>query len=219
MLSLKQLSYLTAVFLALCLASIFFIDQSLVFFIDEHLSFLQPFVNELTLYTDIVTGYTISKYFIVGIVLLVGVIMLAIDKNLSRAKYFFFISLTEFTSRLVVGMLKNVFERARPSHLLESKQAGQTFWIAGGDSFPSGHVGHYFAIFLPLMVLFPKQRLLLLIVPLYISLGRLILNVHYLSDVLTSVYLVIVFTSLFGYLMKIHQRENVSVPKQSEAQQ
>ena len=100
-------------------------------------------------------------------------------------------------------MLKNVFERERPSHFLETGQAQQSFWIAGGDSFPSGHTGRYFGIFLPLMVLFPKYRLVLVIVPLYILLARLITTMHYLSDVLISVYLVIVITSLYGYLLKI----------------
>ena len=207
MLNLKQLISLTAVFLLLCLVSIFFVDQPLIFFIDQHAGALQPVFKEMTSYTDLITGYTYSKYLFGIIVLVGGVVMVVIDKNLTRAKYFFFVSVTEFASTSTVGMLKNVFGRERPSSIIGTKQFVQTFWIAGGDSFPSGHVGRYFGIFLHLAVLFPTYRMAWLIVPVYISLGRIILNLHFLSDVLTSLYLVIVVTSLFGYLFKVKPLE------------
>jgi membrane-associated phospholipid phosphatase len=206
MLSSKQLIQLTLLFVSLCCISIFLVDQPLAYVIHEHAGSLQPLFRELTSFTDLVTGYTLWNYFSAALVMSAGIVFLAIDKKVGRAKYFFFVALTEVTSRLVVGSLKNVFERERPEHFLESGQPGQTFWMTGGDSFPSGHVGRYFGIFLPLMVLFPKYRLLLLIVPLSISLGRLFLSLHYLSDTLASIYVVIVIASLYSDLLKIGKR-------------
>lgn len=211
MLNLKQLGYLTLLFVGLCVVSIFFVDQPLAYVIHEYAGQVKPFVAELTSITDIVTGYTVWKYFSAALVLSVGLVVFAFDKNVRRAKYFLFVALTEYTSRIVVGSLKTVFDRDRPEHFLETGSAARTFWVPGGDSFPSGHAGRYFGIFLPLMVLFPKYRLFLLIVPLYISLGRLFLTVHYLSDVLASVYLVIVITSLYGYIFRIVQPAERSI--------
>ena len=135
--------------------------------------------------------------------LLGTVVMFAIDRKFTRAKYFLFVGLIDFTSRLAVNSLKTLFGRERPLNFLEAKHAGHSFWGVGGTSFPSGHVGRYFGIFLPLMVIFPKSRLILLVIPLYISAGRIILNLHYASDVLASVYIVIVLTFIFAHLLKI----------------
>ncbi|HEV8537970.1 MAG TPA: phosphatase PAP2 family protein, partial [Bacteroidota bacterium] len=112
--------------------------------------------------------------------------------------------LTSLASSYATGPLKTVFGRARPSTIVDSQQIDPAIWFVGGDSFPSGHVGRYFGIFLPLAVVLPRYRLALLVVPIYISMGRIILNVHFLSDVFASIYIVIVCSSLFAYLLKIN---------------
>ena len=203
MFNFKQLWYLTIGVLLLIVVSIFFIDQPLSMFIDQHGKFLQRVFSDLTAYTEIAVGYPVSKYLGGAVVLVVGLIFWVIDRRFARAKYFVFISLTHLTSRFVVTLLKNVFQRSRPSHFLDTQEYGNTFGMMGGESFPSGHVAHFLGLFLPIVVLFPRIWILLLIVPTYISLGRIILNLHYLSDILASVYIVIVCTSIFGYLLNI----------------
>ena len=112
------------------------------------------------------------------------------------------------TSRLVVGLLKDLFERERPAHFLETGHPVQTFWITGGDCSPSGHVGRYFGIFLPLLVPVPRYRLPSLIVPLYIVFGRLNLTLHDLSDVLASLSIVIIVTTLYSHLLRTGKRDD-----------
>ncbi|HEX8504690.1 MAG TPA: phosphatase PAP2 family protein, partial [Hymenobacter sp.] len=68
------------------------------------------------------------------------------------------------------------------------------------DSFPSTHTAIYFSLFLPVAVAFPRYRVPLLVLPGFVALGRLVLGVHYLSDVWFSVWLVAAFTFLFGLL-------------------
>ncbi|MEO1655040.1 MAG: phosphatase PAP2 family protein, partial [Bacteroidota bacterium] len=60
----------------------------------------------------------------------------------------------------------------------------------GGDSFPSRHTGDYWALFLPLMYHFPAYRYILMMIPLLISVGRMALGMHFLSDVGGAILLV-----------------------------
>jgi membrane-associated phospholipid phosphatase len=92
------------------------------------------------------------------------------------------------------AMLKHLFGRLRPPEAMA--HGWQHLWFAGGDSFPSGHVAFFFGLFLPLAYLFPRHRLPLLIVPVFIALARLDESVHFLSDVLGSIALAALITWL-----------------------
>ncbi|WP_375378222.1 phosphatase PAP2 family protein [Hymenobacter cellulosilyticus] len=70
-------------------------------------------------------------------------------------------------------------------------------------SFPSTHTAVYWSLFLPLALAFPRHRLPLLVFPVLIGLGRLALDMHYLSDVLFSIWLVVLFTFLAGRLAQL----------------
>lgn len=199
----KTFGYLTITFLSVCLVCILFVDQPLAFFIGNRLQTIQPFFSQMTHYAEIASGFSVSKYLPGFVLLLVGGIVLAIDRRIERAKLFFFVALTFMMSRFAAGLLKNVFERTRPFDLLETGQFGQTFFIDGGSSFPSGHAAHFWGLFLPLIFLFPKYRVPLLTVPVIIGLARIIVGDHYLSDVLASVYIALFFTFILAKAMKV----------------
>jgi membrane-associated phospholipid phosphatase len=199
----KTFGYFTMLSILACLFSVLIIDQPLAFFINDHLRTVQPLVRDLTYYAEITFGFSISKYLAGLVLLLLGCVFYFKDNDFSRAKLFFFVSLTFIFARLSAGMLKNVFERIRPFELLETNQFGQTFFIDGGSSFPSGHAAHFWGLFLPLMFLFPKYKVVLLIVPVIIGLSRIIVNDHYLSDVLTSFYIAFFFTFISARIMNI----------------
>lgn len=213
----KTFAYLTISFLPVCLLCIFFIDQPLAFFIDSRLQGVQSFFNVLTGYAEIATGFPVSKYLPGFVFLAIAAIILLIDRGLLRAKLFFFLALTFMFSRFAAGLLKNVFERTRPFDLVETGQFGRTFFIDGGSSFPSGHTAHFWGLFLPLIFLFPKYRIPLLIVPVTIGLGRIIVNDHYPSDVLASVYIAFFFTFALAKAMNIQMPYQFAYSKDDEA--
>lgn len=135
----KTFGYLTLSFLLACLICIFFIDQPLAFFIGNRLQGIQPFFHALTGYAEIATGFPVSKYLPGFVFLAIGVVVFLIDRSVLRAKLFFFLAVTFMFSRFAAGLLKNVFERTRPFDLVETGQFGQTFFVDGGSSLPSGH--------------------------------------------------------------------------------
>lgn len=213
----KTFGYLTLLFLLACLVCIFFIDQPLAFFIDKRLQSVQPFFYSLTGYAEIATGFPVSKYLPGFVFLAISAIVFLIDRSVLRAKLFFYLALTFMLSRFAAGLLKNVFERTRPFDLVETSQFGQTFFVDGGSSFPSGHTAHFWGLFLPLIFLFPKYRIPLLIVPVVIGLGRIVVNDHYPGDVLASVYIAFFFTFMLAKAMKIQMSYQFAQSKGDES--
>jgi membrane-associated phospholipid phosphatase len=61
---------------------------------------------------------------------------------------------------------------------------------AAADSFPSSHTAFYWGLLLPAAACLPRYRIPLLVLPVLISIGRIIENVHYISDVLAAIALV-----------------------------
>ena len=96
-----------------------------------------------------------------------------------------FVGATHMLSTLICGMSKELFRRLRPHELLDSGN-WDAMWFVSGSSFPSGHAGFYFGLFLPLVYLFPRWRWPLLVVPFFIAAARINANMHFLSDVTAS---------------------------------
>jgi membrane-associated phospholipid phosphatase len=90
-------------------------------------------------------------------------------------------------------LIKNAFGRLRPYEIIAHGD-WHHLWFAGGNSFPSGHVAYFCGLFFPLAYLFPRYRIPLLIVPVYIVIERIDENFHFLSDVLASVALAALVT-------------------------
>ena len=89
-------------------------------------------------------------------------------------------------SRLLSGVLKPPLGRLRPYEMLASPgQADQ--WFADGNSFPSGHTAHFWALLFPIAWRWPRTRLPLLAVSTFVAASRVAVNDHYLGDVLASI--------------------------------
>jgi membrane-associated phospholipid phosphatase len=84
--------------------------------------------------------------------------------------------------------LKIMFGRARPYMWLKGDVSGFGFFRYGAKyaSFPSGHTTTSAAAALAFGALFPRWRLAFLAVALAIALSRIVLGVHYLSDVVAG---------------------------------
>lgn len=92
-----------------------------------------------------------------------------------------YVAVVYLVTRNLMGWAKVVFGRLRPHQWADV--GGSTFGFIGkGASFPSGHVVVFGAILLPLAVVAPRTRPLLLIVP-FIMIARIAVQAHFLSDV------------------------------------
>lgn len=195
-------SYRITLFLTLITVSIILVDRPLAIFIQHHLGFLKLPFHKIIVGIEFLSGFAISKYLVGIIVLCVGLVLLAKDRNSQRANIFFFIGSALVLSRLVAGLLKNVFDRSRP-YVFVNDNSVNDFFYTGGSSFPSGHAAHFFGLFLPLIVLFPRYKWALLIIPVFVAVQRVIANDHYISDILGGVLIAMLFTYIFQQLFKI----------------
>lgn len=184
------------------LFSIQFVDRPLALALDGHLRGTKLLLSQIISGLEWITGFNISKYLLGIVILSVGVVLYLARLTRDVSKYFFFIGATHLVSRLVAGTLKNVFLRSRPYEFLEN-QGTRDFFVEGGSSFPSGHVAHFFSLFIPLLFIWPRSWFFILLLPSIVSMQRVISNDHYLSDALASILIAYMFTLAF---LKLFQR-------------
>lgn len=98
----------------------------------------------------------------------------------------FYVGLVQFLSTTIADLSKPPFGRLRPYEAMPDG-AGLDRWLAGGQSFPSGHTAFYFGLFVPLIILWPRYTVLWLVVPLIVATQRIVAHAHYLSDVTASI--------------------------------
>lgn len=165
-----------AVLTLLTLLSIFLVDAPVAAavapFVQGNHAFVDPFVTVL----EYAFGFPVSK-FLTGFVLVVaGCTLFAFRRPLARL--LLYVGVAHLVSRLIAGVLKNVFLRARPPD--------GTFFVENGSSFPSGHAAHFWALFFALALAFPRLRIPALILALLVSTSRILVNDHFVGDVLAS---------------------------------
>ncbi|WP_165483045.1 phosphatase PAP2 family protein [Legionella genomosp. 1] len=165
----------------------FFIDKPLAeFFFNIDLRHNYQF---LELFTKLGAGFFYFSAFILGIF-----IFRYIRVNTDWEAKCWFLLLCVLVPSSICGFLKVVLGRARPSMLLEGQYFGfygfQThspFW-----SFPSGHTTTIMSVAAGLSLLYPRSSSYVLTVGFLVAVSRIILNHHYLSDVLAATYLVFI---------------------------
>jgi membrane-associated phospholipid phosphatase len=208
LLTTRQFLRLTALLLPACVLLILLLDQSLALFIHQYCAAARPFFATLTSRAD--QAHDLSMMHELGIPAIF--LLLALAYGVCRwllknqvAGLFLVVLLTHEMSMVAARTLKGVLLRLRPAALFAGSYHDLGFGYDGPHtgSFPSTHTAVYFSLLLPLAVAFPRQRLPLLVFPVLIGIGRLVLDMHYLSDVLFSVWLVVLFTFLAGRLVQL----------------
>lgn len=143
---------------------------------------------------ELLFAFGVSPYLYGGLLVVAGVVAFRATKSRLVPWALLFVGLSHVTARFVADILKPPFSRLRPFEALGSEGWHDTWFAAVGNSFPSGHAVHFWSLFFPLAVLFPRRRAALVALPLLLSAARVAVNDHYLSDVLASAALAALVT-------------------------
>jgi membrane-associated phospholipid phosphatase len=198
----RQLLLVAFVALAFTVVSVFVIDVPLARLIGTPPSNGAEWNHAFTAAMEIAFGMTLSKFALGAALIAAGVVAYAVRRWRAAGLPLLFIGLTHITARLVAGVLKNVFGRLRP---FEAEAAGwHDAFFADGGAMPSGHAVHFWALYFPLALLFPRARWILLPLPVAISVARVLLNDHYLSDVVASVAIAALVTWAYARTKLYH---------------
>ena len=136
---------------------------------------------------EVPAGITPSAW-TMPIVLTGGVLLsLAVARWRDRAPSWMYLALVYLLTRNVMGWGKTLTGRYRPFQWL--KLGGGTFGHLGdGVSFPSGHVVAFAGLVLPLALIVPRTRPLLVVVA-FIMVARVAVLAHFVSDVFAGLAL------------------------------
>lgn len=181
----RGLQVFFAVTASLTLVAILLLDRPLAEYIRTSGSESAWIFSAGTVFFDTVSGKNLYKFLPGLAFVVIGGALLALANIRRYGVALLFVGAAHVLSTLLCGMSKGLFGRLRPYELLESGNWDQ-IWFAGGSSFPSGHAGFYFGLFLPLAWLFPRWRWPLLVIPFFIAAARVNENMHFLSDVTAS---------------------------------
>lgn len=199
----RQLLWAFLIAVVLTLLSIFFLDQPVAAFVQRVGSRQSVVLQGGTHWLEVASGFPIGKFFL-SYVLLGGAALFFIARSTRAVAWMLlFIGSSQLLTRLVAGVLKNVFQRLRPFEVIAAGNWDWKFFTGHGNSFPSGHSAHFWGLFFPLLFLFPRYRLPLLIVPVFITIARVGVNDHWCSDVIASAGLAALLTWIFIWLFRM----------------
>ena len=163
-----------------------------------------------------------SKYGMSIISILLGILLLinqATDKDKTDQSIFFYIILTFAAASITGDILKEIFNRARPVIEL-SNQILQTE-TNSSPSFPSGHATKSAALALPFIFMMSNSsktkvvfKILTLFIAILVCYSRVILQKHYLSDILAGIGIALLFTVLSILIVNyLYKYRNISEGK------
>jgi membrane-associated phospholipid phosphatase len=191
--------------IALTFAGIFLFDQAVASFVQRIGGSQSWVLREGTRLLEILSGYGFGKFFLSYLLLAAGALLFIARSTRPVAWLCLFVGSAHFITRLTAGVLKNVFDRLRPFEVIQAGNWDTQFFTGHGNSFPSGHGAHFWGLFFPLAFLFPRFRLLFLILPLFISIARIGVNDHWCSDVIASAALASLVTLLFVWIFRLRE--------------
>jgi len=198
----KALILTFAICAVLALISIFAFDRMLALGVHNSGIERAAIVVRLREFFDIFTGRGVALLgnriglgqLLLGTFFIALGLVLALARRLRPlARALVFAGAVQLATIEAAWWIKDFFGRLRPHQLIERNDWSH-IWFAGGNSFPSGHNAFFWGLFLPLAYLYPKYRIPLLIIPVFIAFARIDENYHFLSDVLGGIALAALIT-------------------------
>lgn len=202
--SLKGWLVLIFIFVGLICFSYFFLDKPLaLFFHKSHpvLGDIAQFINHFTNPSPNVLLWPLFFYFVHFI----------LEKR-SLSQKFLLIAISINFANLLSVLLKALFGRFRPVMFLAEQAYGFQFFGSHNleYSFPSGHTVTITAILLSLAWLYPHRFFYFLGASFLLAFARVVVNDHFLSDVMAGVFIGIVASRAIFLPMR---RAGLFIPK------
>jgi membrane-associated phospholipid phosphatase len=134
------------------------------------------------------------------IVLVAGVLLaLAVVRWRRHARAWMYVAIVYLLTRNLMGWSKTLTGRYRPSQWVLI--GGSTFGHVGdGVAFPSGHVTVFGGLVLPIVMIEPRARPLLALIP-FVMIARVAVLAHFVSDVLAGLALTSLVAWAFAPLL------------------
>ncbi len=124
-----------------------------------------------------------SGYYLIGTI----VLLLVIRNKPFIKRGLILILASVAASGLITNILKVIFARYRPRMLREDLYGFNWFDFGYAvNSFPSGHATTALSVYVALALLLPKYRYLFLLIGIIIAFTRVMLSLHFLSDILVG---------------------------------
>ena len=205
----RQIVYSFFVALVLTLLSIFFLDQPIAAFVQRTGGRESVILQQGTHWLEVASGFPIHRYFLTYLLLGASALLFISKSTRPIAWMLLFIACAQLVTRLTAGVLKEVFTRLRPFEVIQGGNGDWKFFGDHGTAFPSGHGAHFWGLFFPLAFLFPRYRIPLLILPLFITVARVGVNDHWCSDVLASAAIAAFITLAFIWLFRMKAAQEV----------
>jgi membrane-associated phospholipid phosphatase len=130
-----------------------------------------------------------AGWYLVGTALL-GLLFHFFWKREEWARRCLFIFTAIAASGLITDLIKWLMGRWRPKAYFDQQIYGFGLFGSGYEqtSFPSGHATTVWALSLSLAVIFPRYRFLWYGLAIIVSISRMVVGAHYLSDILAGLY-------------------------------
>ncbi len=158
--------------------------------------YLKKFFHDITILGDSFWYFLISATFIIIYYILNKNNLL--EKFRNQFENIHFYNLLLFSSVLCSGILaqliKHLFGRARPNMLDIDNSVHFNFFTFDSNfhSFPSGHASTIFAVALVISLLVPKLKIFIYLLAIIISLSRVVVEAHFLSDVVAGMFVALI---------------------------
>jgi len=175
----SQLLALAAVSTVIAAVAMTFVDQPVALWIAAHDQ--SPVWDRVVSVLEYPAG--IAPWTWTPPVVLVGgvLISLAVPRWRGAARSWMYLAIVYLLTRNLMGWGKTLTGRYRPAQWVLI--GGSTFGHVGsGVSFPSGHVTVFGGLVLPLVVMMPRLRPLLVLIP-FVMMARVAVLAHFVSDV------------------------------------
>ncbi len=102
--------------------------------------------------------------------------------------FFLYLASAVIVCQIIVQTLKRIFTRQRPCHALTEVLFKKSPPL-NSYSFPSGHTSTAFSIALTCMIFFPAFTWLFYLTAVFVGISRIVLGVHYPTDVVIGAVL------------------------------
>lgn len=215
---LKHFTLFTAAALGASLLAAFFLDQPLA----RYFQAADPSLRRV--FTFITAFGESTPYLAISVLLAVGFYLAHIRAtDAARARHFAanawragFVFAAIAVPGLVGDVLKPIFGRARPKLLFMDDAYGFNWQGGGADywSFPSGHTITIVALAAALFLIYPRGWPLYVLAAALVAASRVIIDAHYLSDVLAGGFLAV---ALVWAMAAICSRAGISLTLESDA--